>query len=360
MARALQRHCGEVTALGPIMPATLLPRRILRKAIRKFTGREYLFKHTTRFAKATARIAHRRLASSSFDVIFAPAGSAQIAYLDTNTPIVYMSDATFSAIVNYYPEYSRTSRAIIDQANSIEQLAIDKATLILYSSSWAADSARLDYYADPAKVHVVPLGANIEEAPPAERVLNKTPSDTCKLLFVGVDWAKKGGEIALEALVELERLGVPTRLTVVGCVPPKGLGDKKLHVFPFLNKNDPDQRRQLEDLYLEADLFVLPTRAECYGIVFCEANAFGLPAIGTNTGGVSEIIRSGENGFLLPPGARGMEYARVVADLWADKQKLQQMRRTSRQSYEARLNWDVWGKTVSDLLATINLSAAAQ
>jgi glycosyltransferase involved in cell wall biosynthesis len=359
MAQALQRHCGEVVALGPIRPKSMLLRKLLRKALEILTGREYLFRHCVSFAKETARIAEKRLANTRFDLIFAPVGSAQVAYLNTDIPIVYSSDATFSALLNYYPECSGVSQRIVHQANTIEQLAIDRASLILYSSSWAAESARKDYHADAAKVHVVPFGANLDEPPPAQRVLNGSPYGVCKLLFIGVHWARKGGDIALETLVELERLGVPAQLTVVGCTPSKQLSHRNLRVFHSLNKNDLDQRRQLEALYLESDFLLLPTRAECYGVVFCEANAFGLPAISTDTGGVSEIIRNGENGFLLPPSARGAEYARVIADVYADKQRLQQMRRCSRLSFDRRLNWDTWGKTVADLFARF-ISAPVQ
>src|SRR5437868_107342 len=244
MAQALQRHCGDVTAIGPIRPSTMLVRKVLRKAL-KAVGKRYLFTHTISFANETSRIAEERLAKSKFDLIFAPAGSAQVAYLNTKIPIVYLSDTTFSALLNYYPEFSDVSRPIILQANTIEQLAINRANLILYSSSWAAESARKDYHADPVKVHVVPFGANLDTPPPAKRVLNKTPSRLWKMLFVGVDWKKKGGDIAFETVTELVRLGVPAELTVVGCTPPKQLTPhKNVRVFPFLSKNDPDQRLQ--------------------------------------------------------------------------------------------------------------------
>jgi glycosyltransferase involved in cell wall biosynthesis len=317
-------------------------------------GKNYLFTHSVAFANETARIAEQRLAKAHFDLIFAPAGSAQVAYLKTDIPIIYLSDTTFAAIVNYYPEFSGVSRSVIQQANTIEQLAIDRARLILYSSSWAAESARKDYGADPTKVHVVPFGANLDQSPPTERVLNRVLSPVCKLLFVGVHWTKKGGDIALETLVALERLGVPVELTIVGCSPPREMALTNLRVFHTLNKNVPEERQQLEALYLESDFFLLPTRADCSPIVLCEASAFGLPSISTDTGGVSEIIRDGENGFLLPPHARGSDYARVIADTYADKQKLQQMRIWSRRSYDTRLNWTAWGQAVAGLLAKLD------
>ncbi len=277
LAQSLQRHCGDVIPLGPIRPRSMFAKRVLKKALRVVSGREYLFTHTRSFAIETAHIAEQRLRDKNLDVIFAPAGSAQVAYLDTPVPIVYSSDTTFWAIQNYYPEFSGISTKIAQQANAIEQMAINNAKLILYPSTWAAESANKYYGADLAKVHVVPYGANLDDVPSVDEILRKRLSEICKLLFVGVDWSKKGGEIAFETLIELERLGVPAQLTIVGCLPPKHLNRKNMRVYRFLSKANPDQRRQLESLYMDSDFFVLPTRAECYGIVFCEANAFGLP-----------------------------------------------------------------------------------
>lgn len=358
MAQALQRHCGDVTALGPIRPASMFLRKVLRRAL-KIVGKRYLFTHSVAFANATARIAEHRLATTKCDLIFAPAGSAQVAYVKTDIPIVYLSDTTFSAILNYYPEFSGISPAAIREANAIEQLGIDRARIIIYSSSWAAESARRDYRADSSKVRVVPFGANLDQTPPIERVLNKARSGVCKLLFVGVDWTKKGGEIALETLVELERLGVPAELTIVGCAPPKRAARTNLRVFRTLNKNIPDEKQKLEALYLDSDFFLLPTRADCSPIVLCEAGAYGLPSICTDTGGVSEIIRDGDSGILLPLSARGDQYARVIAEIFADGAKHQQMRRHSRESYDTRLNWNAWGRAVADILAELGLSEGA-
>jgi glycosyltransferase involved in cell wall biosynthesis len=102
-------------------------------------------------------------------------------------------------------------------------------------------------------------------------------------------------------------------------------------------------RRQLERLYQDSTFFLLPTRAECAGIVFCEANAFGLPVISTDTGGVSEIVHSGSNGYLLPLPARGAEYATKIIGLIENPDAYRALRRSSRDEFERRLNWDTWG-----------------
>jgi glycosyltransferase involved in cell wall biosynthesis len=351
MAQALQRHCGDLVPLGPLRPKTLLLKKALRRGLKALTGRMYLFTHTVSLSKQMAGIVTKAMANQKFDLIFAPSGSGQIAHLNTDLPIVYSSDATFGLVLDYYPEFSNVVASCIPEAHAVEQLAIDRAKLILYSSTWAAGSAKKDYHADSAKVHVVPFGANLDEAPAAASVLKKKTSSICKLLFVGADWEKKGGELALETVVELGRLSVAAELTIVGCCPPKTVRvPPNVQVIRFLNKNDVAQRQQLQQLYLDADFFLLPTRSECYGIVFCEAGAFGLPVIGTDTGGVSEIIHHGENGFLLPEGSRGSEYAKIIADTFRDRTKYEELQHNSRADFEKRLNWDAWGRAVAGLI----------
>src|SRR5262249_22122846 len=147
------------------------------------------------------------------------------------------------------------------QINVLQAKGISKASLILYPTKWAAQSAIDHYAADERKIQVIPFGANLEHIPSRERVLaRKKNDDCCRLLFVGVDWEEKGAAIALEALIALERLGIHAELTVCGCVPPKNVKHPNMKVIPFLNKNDDLQRKKLEMLYMQSDFFILPTR----------------------------------------------------------------------------------------------------
>ncbi|GAC1568569.1 MAG: hypothetical protein NVS3B14_18240 [Ktedonobacteraceae bacterium] len=99
-----------------------------------------------------------------------------------------------------------------------------------------------------------------------------------------------------------------------------------------------------------SDFLLLPTRGDCTPIVFCEANAFGVPVITTSTGGVPGVIKDGENGFMLPLSARGAEYAEVIAKIYQDDQRYSELVKSSRAAFDDRLNWDAWGTTMNKLL----------
>ena len=106
-------------------------------------------------------------------------------------------------------------------------------------------------------------------------------------------------------------------------------------------------------MYLTSHFFLLPTRGECYGIALCEANAFGLPVVATNTGGIPQIVHEGQNGFMLPLTGRGSDYAALIADVWRDRARYAQLAASSRKAFDERLNWDAWGTAVAKLLCRV-------
>ena len=353
MSAALQKHCGDVAILGPIDVLYRRYGRSLNAFSRLVTGKRYDYGHSIALAKRYAKVFDRTLQGIKVDLIFAPEASTQIAFAETALPIIYESDATFARMLGYYPSFTNLSASSMRQGNIIERKAIENASIALYHSRWAAQSAIDDYCADEARVHVIPVGANLDEPPSQKDVLDREKPDTYRLLFVGINWSRKGGEIAFDTMRELADMGLEVELAVCGCVPPKKFRDGRLKVIPFLDKNDAKQRRLLYNLYASSSFLLLPTRAETYGNVFCEASAFGLPSIATKTGGVPEVVRDGENGYTLPLSAGGGEYARLIRDIYTDEPRYYALKESSRQAYEERLNWDSWALGVKELIANM-------
>ncbi|MFL5705752.1 MAG: glycosyltransferase family 4 protein [Ktedonobacteraceae bacterium] len=361
MAQSLQKHCGDVYYIDPVYPKGWLLGKVLHKLTRFFLKKNFLYNHTFFLAKKYAKVVGPRLVGQHFDVIVAPSGGTEIAFLETDIPIVLIEDANFVLLQNYYAEYSNLLKRSIYEADALERAAIRKAALVLHPSEWAAQSTIKNYSADMQKVHVIPFGANFENPPPMEVVQAKKKSDRCRLLFIGVNWQRKGGSIAFQTLLKLDEMGILAELIICGCTPPAQFSHERMTVIPFLNKSDPKQRQELEKLFETCDFLFLPTRSECYGMVFCEASAYGLPSITTNTGGVSGAVRDGENGFMLPLSAGGEDYAKVIAEIYLDDQRYSELVRSSRAAFDERLNWDAWGISVQKLLAQmLNREKAAQ
>ena len=78
-----------------------------------------------------------------------------------------------------------------------------------------------------------------------------------------------------------------------------------------------------------ADLFVLPSEQESFGLVALEAHACGVPVIGTRVGGMPELVRDGETGFLVPVGEIGAMVDKAAL-LLSDEEMLRSFRLRAR------------------------------
>jgi glycosyltransferase involved in cell wall biosynthesis len=353
MTRAIEKHCGDVFFVGPLDSRFFRFGEKLNEKSLALVGKKYDYTHSTLLSLSYGRMAQEKIRGRNINVIFAPAGSTEVAHLNTSIPIVYLSDVTFPLIHEYYPWFSNFLPISVWEATRIEARAIRNARFIIYPTEWAARSAQQEFHAEPSKIRVIPFGANLEEVPSRDRILNRTKSAQCKLLFVGVEWERKGGEIAFETLLRLEDHGMSAELIVCGCTPPDGLSHQRMTVIPFLDKNDERQREMLDELFLRSDFLLLPTRSEAFGIVYCEAAAFGLPVITTDTGGVSGVIRNGENGFMLPLNEDGSGYAKVISQVYSNEELYLHMVRSSRKAFEETLNWDAWATEFTKLIYEI-------
>jgi glycosyltransferase involved in cell wall biosynthesis len=351
MGKALENHCGDVTYLERIISIEKrYIARLMQEASKRVLKKNIAHDRLLFVAKKHAKIAAQRLAGQHFDVIVAPNGTPETAFLQTDIPIFLALDVTFALQRDYYPLYSHLLKFSAREAELVERKAYANAAGLLFSSPWAARSAIEDYGIAPEKVHAIFFGANLDHIPSRADVLMKKPSGRCRLLFMGVGWERKGGDIALEALCKLEAMGIDAELIVCGSVPPTGYTHERMKVIPYLDKNDERQSKEIEKLYAMADFLLLPTRADCAPNVFKEANAFGLPVITTRTGGVADVVRDGENGYTLPPEARGDAYASLIADIFHEEKRYLALMQSSRDAFDARLNWDAWGMSVKNVM----------
>ncbi len=353
MGQALQRHVGAVDYLGPM----LIPFQRLKTKWAHWThrllGRRYYPTRTPGAAAFYARKIQQQLAKNHHDLIIAPAASVEIACLQTALPIVYISDVTFTLMQDLYPIFSQLRPKAAAAEAFFEKAATAKAGLLLYASEWAARSAEQDYGVAAGKIRVIPFGANIDRTPARDSVVGKTPGAPVQILFLAKEWERKGGPIAFDTLLALLEMGIDTRLTVCGVVPPSSFLHPNMKVIAYLDKNVARDRARFEQTLQQAHLLLLPTRAECYGMVFCEANAYGLPVFAPSVGGIGTIVKAGRNGYLLPPDADGRAYARAIAQNALDPARYAILNQGARQRYEQVLNWDVWGRQVRQTIQEV-------
>lgn len=327
-------------------------RLILHKQFQKLTHKKAAVEFLTGYAKYFSKQLEKELLKRKVDLLFVPSAPQLIAYCKTNIPIIYLTDASFFQLQGYYPLFKDIASYNIAQGIAMDKLAFGKAANCMLTSDWAKRSAIADYHIPENKITVVPFGANLDVIPSVQE-LKKEKNKICQLLFLGVEWERKGGQIALDTFYTLQKRGLPVQLTIIGCVPPVAITDTNITIIPFINKNNAAEASRLYSIFLNSDLLLLPTRAECAGIVFCEASAFGVPSITTNTGGVGTYVEDGINGFALPFSAGADAYADTITRLFADDENYRQLCISSRKKYETELNWDSWGKKFNSIAEKI-------
>lgn len=350
MAKCLVSAGFELEMVGLRERATLRTKAM--KLAWRMAGARLLRDREPLVTKGFAAEAVRRLESVGHDIVFSP-GTVAIGHLETSKPIVYWTDSTFDGMVDYYEAFTGLSRRTLRKGHALEQSALDRCSLALFPSEWAVNSAIENYHVDPAKLQVVPFGSNVADPPSTDEVttaIDAREPGRCVLLFVGADWERKGGRVAVAAVEAMNRAGMPAELHVVGCTP-KGLpGCVKVH--GFISRHDPAGRRRLADLYARAHFAIGPSDAEAFGVAFADACCYGVPVLATDTGGVGSLVRGGVNGHLLPLGASGEAYARIALDVMSDSNEYRRLALSARHEYETRLNWDAAGALVRRLIAT--------
>lgn len=302
------------------------------------------------FSRLCAWLIARRVARCRPDAVVCVAASAMIARCNIPVPIIYCTDATFAAICRLYPAWQNFTSGSFASGHAAEQGALTRAAHIVASSQWASASMASDYGIDPERVTILSYGANLpDRLLPAALPAGNAADRPLNLLYSGFDWQRKGGGFALDVVRELNRRGRKAVLHVVGNVPDEAAGCEFVVHHGLLNRSIEADLQRSAQIYAEADLFILPTKADATPIVLCEASAFGVPSLTFDVGGVSSVVEHGVNGLLFPADASPADVAGAVQALVADPEGLAALSASTFEWSQRRGNWHVWARAVAAL-----------
>ncbi|HEX6095629.1 MAG TPA: glycosyltransferase family 4 protein [Thermoanaerobaculia bacterium] len=327
--------------LEPVWPRVMF---LGYKVAARLRGEHYGYEREPLYLDALARNIEQWARDASLDAIVCPTTIPVTRYRGP-VPVVVVADQVFPSALGSYLQrvFARYRRQGLAQ----EREALAHCAAASFPTREAADAAVRDCGADPARVHVIPWGANLLAEPPRdeiERAVRGRARDACSLVFIGREWERKGGALVLATLDELRKRGVPAQLTIIGVTPPEPVPDG-VRIIPFLDKQTPAGWQEFSAIMDAAHLLLVPSRAEAYGQVYCEAAAFGVPSVANSVGGVPSLVCDGRTGILVDPEtATPADIAARIADLWSDRAAYEAMAFAAREDYERRLNWDRFGE----------------
>ncbi len=186
------------------------------------------------------------------------------------------------------------------------------------------------YDADPDRVVTVPPGVDLDVFSPGPRAAARravdVPQDAYLLLFVGRIQPLKAPDVLVRAAARMLELqpSLRDRLVVAVVGGPSGSGlaqprhlqalAERLGVSDVVRLVDPVPQESLPDWYRAADVTVVPSYSESFGLVAIESQAAGTPVVAAAVGGLQTAVADGTSGLLVP-GHDPDDYARVLADL---------------------------------------------
>lgn len=325
-------------ATGPVSTA-LWKARTLAYPIQRWKGRYHAC--VPRF-RAMTDIAAQMIAAQRDIVGILQIGALFSSGGVSSIPCFGYHDANAALLYRYY------GRGLLSERICQRHLAWERSVNaafhgIFVMSEWLADSFHQDFGIPRKKLHVVGAGINIAQMPTVPERIWSPP----RFLFVGKDFARKGGFDLLQAFRIVRETIPDAELIIVG--PSLQIEQPGVVCAGYLNKSYPQDATYLDQLFRAATALVLPSIYEPFGISLLEGMAYGLPCIAVNRCAMPEIVRHRVNGLIVPaedPGA----LANAMLDLGRNPSDAAQFGANGRNRVETDFTWSA---VVNKVLATL-------
>ncbi|HSS59979.1 MAG TPA: glycosyltransferase family 4 protein [Candidatus Limnocylindrales bacterium] len=293
-------------------------------------------------ASIAARAALRsRVRLGALDGIFVHTQTASLLLggLMKDIPTVISLDATpknFDTVGRGYGHQAGLA-AVEGAKTAMYRRTLRAADELVVWCQWAAGSLVSDYGITPHKIHVIPPGVDLDLFQPSSSERRPGP---VRVLFVGGDFARKGGQDLLAAMTMLDGAELDVVTSEQGIEIPEGVRCR-------IHRGLAPQSEALLRLYAEADIFALPSRSDCLPQALAEAAASGLPMVATRVGAMPEIVADGVNGLLVEsasPQSLASGLRTLIGNASLRKRLGAQGRQTAEQKHDAnRNNSEIFG-----------------
>jgi glycosyltransferase involved in cell wall biosynthesis len=218
----------------------------------------------------------------------------------------------------------------------LEKGAYHNARIVFTMSSNISRSLVQEYGCLPQRVKCVYAGSNVSAEP--TEIIDSGRFHSQNILFVGVDWERKGGPALLEAFRSVRCSHPRATLTIVGCSPQ--INEPGVRVEGRVPLHEVAQH------YRSASIFCLPTLNEPFGLVILEAFSYGLPVVATRLGAIPEIVTNGKSGYLVAP-HNSAQLAEALGKLLADPARCAQFGAYGRLRAAQRYSWEATGQKLA-------------
>ncbi len=291
------------------------------------------------------KIAHQYNTQPSFNSKFAFFhGTTPWIKCKPGIPYFTYVDATFLTYVDIYLQASNFSAKEIERIVKQETAFLDNASAIFFSSEWAKQETISRYELVGDKFHCVGLGGNA--VPTSNAVAPEIPS----LLFVSMDFKRKGGHIAYQSFLALKKQFRGLTLQIIGDNPSQMIIDTEGVIYHgFIDKKSKEGQQKFDNIFRSASFLIHPTEKDMTPLIIVEAGYYGIPAIAPHRFGIPEMIKDGETGFIVTNNT-AEEYINRLSGVLGHKTKLTLLKRSSYDYMTNHFTWDMVGEKIAQII----------
>jgi len=347
LLRALEANWGAAHRIAPVeVPEEIMGTWLSRLQKKLHIPRHYAYYSESRLAAFGRAVDEQLLDRDPKPVVFF--GPLPFVKCRPTAPYFIFTDGAF--FIHYW-EYNQDhshAKGDIARIYAAEAEFMRHSAGVWCSSQWVADRITREYQLPVGHVRCVGTGPG-DVPPPVEPVHHEN-----FLVMIAADFERKQGRLAVEAVAATRNLGVEVSLKFIGAQPPADV-----MALPFVEwcgwldlRNDKDRQR-FADILSRAGAQILLSRSDLTPLVIPEAASYGKATLAAAVGGIPEMIRDGETGWLIEPDATAEWIGQRIAKIFNDPGTL------SRAGAAARIfcagHWS-WESTVRRCLSDKNIS----
>lgn len=312
LLRALEEKLGSAQRIAPVeVPEEFLSKWTSRVQKKLCIPRAYAYYSESRLT-AFAEAVHKQLPLNNAKPIVFFGPLPFVKYRPNAPYFIYTDGAFFIHYWEYNQDHSH-ARQDIKRICASEAEFMRRSAGLWCSSQWVANRITREYKLPAGLARCVGTGPGIVPSP-VEPVRYEN-----FLVMIAGDFERKGGRLAVEVIASARKLGVDITIKFIGAKPPP-----EILALPFvewcgwLDLQEDSDRQCFAELLSRAGAQILLSRSDLTPLVIPETASYGKATLASAVGGIPEMIRDGETGWLVPPEATTVEIGRRIADIFKE------------------------------------------
>jgi glycosyltransferase involved in cell wall biosynthesis len=340
------RKYFEIDYLPPINPKISKIEKIISKTNQYFGLKGHFEFFSEKRLQLIAKKFYQQVDATSNFLFFH--GTTPWIKCKTDKPYFAYVDATFSTYLDIYLEPCDFKQTEIQRIVAQEKQFLHNAAGIFFSSEWAKQKTIIRYQLKGNNLYNVGLGGN---ALPQKEMIPAPP--TPSVLFVSMDFKRKGGVIAYKCFVELKKQIPQLTLQIIGDAPGKSITESDGVIYHgFIDKKTEEGLQRFDEIFRSASFLIHPTEKDMTPLIIVEAGYYSIPAIAPKNFGIPEMIQHSQTGLIVHDNAV-VEYVNSLKDVLSNPEKLNNLRQRCFEFMGGNFTWDIVGKQIKQEITRI-------